>query len=267
MNDAPLRVAVVDDEPLARADLLALLNARGDCDVVTTCTNGTEALASVKRHRPDVLLLDIRMPGNDGIRVVEQLDTGSAPYVIFVTAYDKYALDAFRVHALDYVLKPVQPARLAEALARAREQLRLRSSSSDTPYLKEILVRIGMKDVVVRVSDIDWIEADTYCVQLHTSARTHTLRERMHVLESRLDPRVFARVHRSAIVNLDRVREIEHDGRGDHVIVMKTGARVQTSHARWMEFRELLRSRTTSATTSQTSPPSGRRTAARRPST
>src|SRR6185436_19266926 len=104
-------------------------------------------------------------------------------------------------------------------------------------YWTEILVRIGMKDVVVGVSDIDWIEADTYCAQLHVGSRAYVLRERMHMLESHLDPRAFVRVHRSAIVNLDRVREIEHDGRGDHTIVLTTGARVRTSHARWLEFR------------------------------
>ncbi|HKS06787.1 MAG TPA: LytTR family DNA-binding domain-containing protein [Gemmatimonadaceae bacterium] len=258
-----LRVIVVDDEPLARADILALLDARSDIEVLATCANGTEALRAVEQHRPDVLLLDIRMPGTDGLRVVEELGAPK-PYVIFVTAYDKYAIEAFRVRALDYLLKPVQSARLDEALARAREGAHTQPSA----YLSEILVRVGMKDVVVRVSDVDWIEADTYCVQLHAGAKTHTLRERMHVLESQLDPRVFARVHRSAIVNLDRVSEIEHDGHGDHIIVMKTGARVQTSHARWMEFRDLLKARTTSsATASRTSRPSNSRTAMRRPST
>lgn len=260
---AKLRVVVVDDEPLARADILAVLDASDDCDVVATCANGTEALRAVEQHHPDVLLLDIRMPGTDGLSLVEQLGA-QKPYVIFVTAYDTYAIDAFRVRALDYLLKPVQPARLDEALSRARE----RKAQSRPVYLSEMLVRVGLKDVVVRVSDIDWIEADTYCVQLHAGTKTHTVRQRMHVLESQLDPRVFARVHRSAIVNLDRVSAIEHDGRGDHIIIMKTGARVQTSHARWMEFRELLKARTTSsATASRTSRPSNSRTAARRPST
>lgn len=247
MSETELRVVVVDDEPHARADLVELLSARPNCRVVATCATGAEAVKATGRHKPDVLLLDIRMPGTNGFGVVEQLDRATVPYVIFVTAYDRYAIEAFNVRALDYLLKPVQPERLDEALARAREQLRLRSGSAAGNYWSEILVRVGPRDVVVRVDDIDWIEADTYCVNLHAGARTHVLRERMHVLEGNLDPTVFRRVHRSAIVNLSRVREIEHDGRGDHVIVLSTGARVRTSHSRWLEFRDTLKQRSRAA--------------------
>ncbi len=246
-----LRIVVADDEPHARADLVELLAAHADCEVVATCATGADTLAAVARLHPDVLLLDIRMPGVDGFGVVERLERTDAPYVIFVTAFDRYAVDAFRVRALDYLLKPVLPARLADALGRAREQVRLRAptprnavSPAPPHYWTELLVRIGLRDVVVRVDDVDWIEADTYCVRLHAGARTHVLRERMHVLASHLDPRQFARVHRSAIVNLNRVREIAHDGRGDHVIVLSTGARVRTSHARWLAFRDMMRERT-----------------------
>ena len=256
-----LRVVVVDDEPLAREDIGQVLAGRADVHVVATCANGAEALEAVRRLTPDVLLLDIRMPGLDGFSVVERLKGADLPYVVFVTAFDRFAIDAFRVRALDYLLKPVQPARLDEALDRAREQLGKRSAEDwaasvqsaaqehsrgmDTAtFLTELMVRVGTRDIVVKVDDIDWIQAETYYARLHFRGRSYLYRERMHVLESQLNPRHFARVHRSAIVNLDRVREIVHDNRGDHVVVLSTGARVKTSHQRWLEFRDIMRQRT-----------------------
>jgi two-component system, LytTR family, response regulator len=256
-----LRVVVVDDEPLAREDMMHLLAGRRDVEVVATCANGMEALAAVRRLQPDVLLLDIRMPGLDGFHVVAQLERGELPYVVFVTAFDRFAIDAFRVRALDYLLKPVQPSRLHEALDRAREQLVKRSAEDWTSavhsaarelvnagepaaYLDELMVRVGTRDIVVKVEDVDWIQAETYYVRLHIRGRSYLYRERMHVLEAQLNPRQFARVHRSAIVNLERVREIVHDSRGDHVVVLSTGARVKTSHQRWLEFRDIMRART-----------------------
>ena len=254
-----LRVIVVDDEPLAREDIVQLLSRRAGVHVVATCANGIEALDAVRRLRPDVLLLDIRMPGIDGFGVVERLERRELPYVVFVTAFDRFAIDAFRVRALDYLLKPVQPARLDEALSRAREQLGRRSmedwaasvhdaaaehSRAADSYLTELMVRVGTRDIVIRVDEVDWIQAETYYARLHVRGRSYLYRERMHVLESQLNPRHFARVHRSAIVNLDRVREIVHDNRGDHVIVLSTGARVKTSHQRWLEFRDIMRQRT-----------------------
>jgi two-component system LytT family response regulator len=255
----PLRVVIVDDEPLAREDIGQLLADRPDVSVVATCANGAEALEAVRRHKPDVLLLDIRMPGIDGFGVVSQLDRAELPYVVFVTAFDRFAIDAFRVRALDYLLKPVQASRLDEALERAREQL-MKRGNGDWPasvhaaaedqlrgereYLTELMVRVGTRDIVVKVDEIDWVQAETYYARLHILGRSYLYRERMHVLEARLNPRHFARVHRSAIVNLDRVREIVHDKGGDHVIVLSSGARVKTSHQRWLEFREIMRQRT-----------------------
>jgi two-component system, LytTR family, response regulator len=256
-----LRVVIVDDEPLAREDMAQLLSARNDVEVVATCANGTEALEAVRTARPDVLLLDIRMPGLDGFSVVAQLDRRELPYVVFVTAFDRFAIDAFRVGALDYLLKPVQSARLDEALDRAREQLTRRPSAdwstaiqavareqvrerASPSYLNELMVRVGTRDIIIKVDDVDWIQAETYYARLHVRGRSYLYRERMHVLEARLDPRHFARVHRSAIVNLDRVREIVHDSRGEHVVVLSSGARVKTSHQRWVEFREIMRERT-----------------------
>jgi two-component system LytT family response regulator len=262
--DDPLRVVVVDDELLAREDLVQMLVGRRGISVIATCATGGEAVRAVQRFRPDLLLLDIRMPGLDGFGVVAQLDAELMPYVVFVTAFDRFALEAFRVRALDYLLKPVQPARLDQALSRAREQLRMRavvawaaalksaareqspavaSRPGASGYWSEIMVRAGLRDIVLRVDEIDWVEADTYYARLHVRGRSFLLRERMHVLEASLDPGHFARVHRSAIVNLNRVREIAHDGHGEHVVVLSSGARVRTSHQRWLEFRAIMRER------------------------
>lgn len=256
---SPLRVVVVDDEPLAREDVVHALRGREDVTVSGTCANGVEAIEAVRRLRPDVLLLDIRMPGLDGFGVVSRLERRELPYVVFVTAFDRFAIEAFRVRALDYLLKPVQPARLDEALARAREQLRMRraedwaaalhaaaleqTGQAPAPYWTEVLVRVGTRDLVIRLEEVDWIQAETYYVRLHVRGRSYLFRERMHVLEARLNPRQFSRVHRSAIVNLDRVREIVHDAREGHIVVLSTGARVRTSQQRWQEFREAVRRR------------------------
>jgi two-component system LytT family response regulator len=263
-HPTPLTVLVVDDEPLARADLSQLLLKRDDVSVIGVCASGAEALAAVDTLRPDVLLLDIRMPGVDGFHVVSKLDPANMPYVVFVTAFDRYAVDAFRVRALDYVLKPVQETRLNDALSRARDQLRLRSianwaesmqamarqhfgsvapATARQPYWTEIHVRIGTRDVVVPVSDITWIEADTYYARLHVGTRSYLYRERMHVLEANLDPKRFVRVHRSAIVNVTQVREIRHAGRGEHHVVLSSGHVIKASRPRWNVFRAAMRRR------------------------
>jgi two-component system LytT family response regulator len=261
----PLRVVVVDDEPLARDDLTQLLARRSDVAVVGVCSNGGEAIAATRKLSPDVLLLDIRMPGLNGFHVVAQLDPACMPYVVFVTAFDRYAVEAFRVRALDYLLKPVQEHRLNEALVRARDQLRMRAmvdwaaslhkaareqaqgggavEAAPQRYWSEIMVRVGTREVIIRVNDITWVEADTYYVRLHVGERSYLYRERMHVLEANLDPRRFIRVHRSAIVNVNHVREIRHDGRGEHYVVLGTGRLIKASRPRWLGFRAAMQRR------------------------
>ena len=256
--DDPMRVLVVDDEPLARDDLVRLLMGRRGVSIVGTCSSGRQTVDLVARLRPDLLFLDIQLPGLDGFEVVSRIDPAYRPYVVFVTAFDRYAIDAFHVRALDYLLKPVSAMRLDDALSRARERLRSRAVeraaaldgerersliTTSGEYWNDLVVRIGLRNIIVRADEIDWIEADGYYARIHVRGRSYLLRERMHVLETRLDPARFARVHRSAIVNLSRVSEIENDGQGEHVIVLTTGARVRTSHARWLEFREVMRRR------------------------
>lgn len=255
----PLRLLLVDDDPLARRGLRRQLERLGDIEVVSECANATDAIAAATRLAPDVVLLDIEMPGEDGFAVAEALQAGDAPYVIFVTAYDRYAVEAFRHRALDYVLKPPAPERLADALERARTQRDARkllawanrvqdTSDAAAPngadYLQEILVRVAMRNVVVRVSELDWIEADSYYARLHVGGREYLLREPLHLLERRLDPQRFVRVHRSAIVNIRRVREVRYERTGERTIVLSTGARVRVSRNRWRAFATQLRERT-----------------------
>lgn len=259
--DEPLRVLIVDDDPLARRGVQRLLDRRAGARVIGECAHARDAVAAVERLKPDVVLLDVEMPGDDGFSVAATLEGADAPYIIFVTAYDRYAVDAFRHRALDYVLKPPAPERLGEALDRARSQRdarrmlqwanRLHSAVTDaTPipsepgYLDEILVRVAMRDVIVQAADIDWIEADSYYARLHVGSREYLLREPLHLLARRLDPAQFVRVHRSAIVNLKRVREVRYERTGERVIVLSTGAHVRVSRNRWKGFAGQLRERT-----------------------
>lgn len=257
-----LRVMVVDDDPFARRGLMRLLGDRPDVRVVGEFAGGEQALAGVKRLAPDAVLLDIEMPGRSGFDVADALRAADGPYVIFVTAHDRYAVDAFRLRALDYVLKPVDRPRLFEALSRARRERGTRrllewaggvrtavaSSASNQPgapaYLAELMVRIANRDIVVPVAEVDWIEADSYYARLHVGAREYLLRESLDKLERRLDPRQFVRVHRSAIIRLDRVREVRRMAAGDRSVVLGTGARVRVSRKRWKPFVRCLRERT-----------------------
>lgn len=260
-SDEPLRVLIVDDDPLARRGVQRLLDRGGNTQVIGECADARQAIAIVARLKPDVVLLDIEMPGDDGFSVADALKSNEAPYIIFVTAYDRYAVDAFRHHALDYVLKPPSADRLSEALDRARAQRdarrmlqwanRVHSAVADgspaagsSDHLTEILVRVAMRDVIVQVADIDWIEADSYYARLHVGAREYLLREPLHLLERRLDPQRFVRVHRSAIVNVRRVREVRYERTGERIIVLSTGARVRVSRNRWKWFAGQLRERT-----------------------
>lgn len=240
----PLRVLVVDDEPIARRGLRKLLAAEPDVDVVGEARDGREAVAAIRRLKPDLVLLDVQMPELDGIGVVRELASGELPEVIFVTAYDRYAIAAFDLHAVDYVLKPVQAKRFAVALSRARRRLasgrpaelaerieRLLGEygqAGSTP--DRILVRSGSKAFFVKLDDIGWLEASGNYVRLHTPARDPRalVRETLAHLAEWLPPN-FLRVHRSAIVNLDAVAEVQTLPSGDGEILLKTGVRVGLS--------------------------------------
>ena len=248
-----LRVLVVDDEPLARQAIRLLLAGDPEVEVVGECS-GVDGAAAIERTRPDLLFLDVQMPVVDGFDLLEQVGLERAPQVVFVTAWSEHALRAFDVHAVDYLLKPVEDERFATALARAKEQVRLRRGGAPAPgggglgallrersrQTRRIVVPDRDKSLVLDVDTIDWIEAADYYAQLHVGGRTHLLRETMNELAERLDPERFVRVHRSAIVNLDRVRSITPLERGDRMLELADGSRVRLSRTRREAFEQKL---------------------------
>lgn len=263
---APVRVLIVDDEPLAREGIRLLLERDPEVEVVGECADGAEAVRAALEHEPDLLLLDVQMPEMDGFQVLRALPAEQLPVVIFVTAYDHYALQAFEVHALDYLLKPFDDERFERALARAKAQVRREqigglsrslaallgayggsSASGDRAapppaagHLTRLVVKSGGRIVFLDARDVDWIEAADYYVRLHSGGKTHLLRESMAALEAKLDPERFVRIHRSAIVNLDRVRELQPWFRGQHAVILKDGTRLTLSRGRRARLEELL---------------------------
>jgi two-component system LytT family response regulator len=231
-----LRALIVDDEPLARETLRLLLTRDAEIELAGDCS-GVDAEELIGRTKPDILFLDIQMPEVDGFELLERIRPNSVPAIVFVTAYDQYALKAFEVHALDYLLKPFDDRRFAEALARAKEQARRKGEPG---YVRRFLVRLREKVIFVRADDVDWIEAADYYSSLHVAGRAHLLRETMNDLEKQLDPERFVRIHRSAIVNVERVREMHPLFRGDAMLVLEDGTQLKLSRARRDEFERLL---------------------------
>ena len=204
---AKIRTIVVDDEPLARSNLTVLLRLDPEVEFVAECGSGKEALAEIRKRKPDLVFLDVQMPECDGFDVVEQLGKDLPHAVVFVTAYDQYALKAFEAGAIDYLLKPFDNARFGRALCRAKERV---TQSQEFPGKADRFVIKGAGQITfVKISDIDWIEAADYYACLHVRTKTHLLRRRMSELERELDQTAFCRIHRSTIVNLNRIRGLE----------------------------------------------------------
>jgi two-component system, LytTR family, response regulator len=249
----PLRVAVVDDEPLAREALRLLLATDPEVTVAFDCI-GIDAPALIERLRPDLLFLDVQMPEVDGFQVLEAVDPAALPATVFVTAHGEYAVRAFEVHAIDYLQKPFDDARFFKALARAKERLRLAGATDAADRLlallgdraagrqpiERFLVRERGRVIVVRADEVDWIESADYYATLHVGGASHLLRQTMADLEASLDPRRFVRVHRKAIVNIDRVREVHPLFRGDCMLVLEGGTQVKLSRTRRDDFERLL---------------------------
>jgi two-component system LytT family response regulator len=237
------RTLIVDDEPLARQRLRKLLEADPDIAILGECGDGQQALADLRELRPDLVFLDVQMPVLDGFGVLQGLAGTPLPVVIFVTAHDRYALKAFDVHALDYLLKPFDKARFTTALTRAKAQLRQGAAAALDQRLQELLqtvegrrhgaerlmVKSGGRITFVRSADIDWIEAAGNYVRLHVGKEDHLLRESLTALEKRLDAGRFVRVHRSTIVNVDRIREIQPAWGADYVIILRDGKELALS--------------------------------------
>jgi two-component system, LytTR family, response regulator len=232
-----LRVLVVDDEPLARSNLTVLLRLNGDIEVVAECGSGLEAVAEVRSQKPDLLFLDVQMPECDGFDVLELLGGDLPPAVIFVTAYDEYALRAFEAGALDYLLKPFDNARFNRALGRAKE--RIAHGSDPQRRIERVAVKSAGQVAFLRISEIDWIEAADYYVCLHVGSKTHMLRRSMSELAQELDPRVFCRIHRSTIVNLDRTCGLELNEAGEYDVLLDNGTKLRLSR----RYRTQLESR------------------------
>jgi two-component system LytT family response regulator len=238
---AEIRALIVDDEALARERVRTLLAGESDVELVGECVGGQEAVDAILEQRPDLVFLDVQMPDANGFEVIEAVGPERLPAVVFLTAYDEYALRAFEVHALDYVLKPIEPARFASTLERARRALGdakdqrlhdlLDARAAREAPVDRLVVRTRGKVWFLRPSEIDWIEADGKHVKLHVGNATHVLRQKLGDLEGRLAPHGFVRVHRSAIVNVDRIQELEPWFHGEYVVILKDGTTLTSSAA------------------------------------
>lgn len=256
-----IRTLIVDDEPIARAGLRRMLGDDADLAVAGECSNGAEAVAFLQRHAVDLLLLDVQMPVLDGLGVLAALAASpppdGMPVTLLLTAHDSYAVQAYEAQVLDYVVKPFSEQRLAQAIARAKRTILERriaaaaaglaaSRSAELPaasaegYATRILVPTTNGSRLLAVCDIDWIEAADYCVRVRAGDHTYVVRGTLDSFEGRLDPRQFVRSHRSVIVNLDRIQEIQPDFHGKHVLLVRGGARLPLSRARRAGIERLL---------------------------
>jgi two-component system, LytTR family, response regulator len=233
-----IRTLVVDDEPLARRNLTVLLRHDPDIGSIAECGSGEEAIEEIRRTRPDLVFLDVQMPECDGFDVLEMLGSGVAPTVVFVTAHDEYALRAFDAGALDYLLKPFDDARFQRALNRAKDKL-AHYAERGVRAVERLVVRNLGQILFLSVSEIDWIEAANYYACLHVGNETHLLRRALADLERDLDPGKFCRIHRSIIVNLDRVRGLELKEDGEYEVVLNSKVRLRLSR----RFRKDLQHR------------------------
>ena len=264
MQLPPLKAMIVDDEPLASRIVRRFLEEEGDIEIVEECSNGQEALEAIKRLRPDLLFLDVQIPVVNGLEVLASLEPDEMPYVIFVTAYDEYALQAFEYHAVDYLLKPLDPERFKKAVRHVKEQIRQHQESkffhqvtallsqyraeaiveqaAEESYPSRLEIRSPGNVTFVDVGEIDWIEAADNYVVLHTTSGSYLMRESMSRLETMLDPQKFIRVHRSGIVNLSRVRELRTRRFGDRVVVLQDGTEVRVSRVQKDRLEQVLKS-------------------------
>ncbi|HEY6764142.1 MAG TPA: LytTR family DNA-binding domain-containing protein [Candidatus Sulfotelmatobacter sp.] len=232
-----IRALIVDDEPLARSNLALLLRPHEDVHLLSECGSGQEALEKIRGEKPDLVFLDVQMPECDGFDVLEMLGTNLPPAVVFVTAYDQYALRAFEAGALDYLLKPFDNDRFEVALDRARQ--RILKDTGQRRKLHRLAIKSAGQVSFINISEIDWIEAADYYACLHVGPKTHLLRRSMSELEEELEPALFCRVHRSTIVNLDRVQGLKLTEDGEYDVLLDHGQRLKLSR----RYRKLLQSR------------------------
>ena len=245
-----IRAVIVDDEELGRDRIQTLLEQQSDVEIVAVCADGQSAVETIEQTQPDLVFLDVQMPGMDGFEVLSNLDPSKVPAVVFVTAHDGHAVRAFETHALDFLLKPFDQTRFEKALERARTQLaakKQQAANNGSPafdsrlvslleelreerkYPERLIVKSSGRVFFVRTEDIDWVEASGNYVKIHTKSEAHLLRESMKNMEAKLDPKIFVRIHRSAIVNIDRIKELEPWFHGEYIVIMRDGTRLTAS--------------------------------------
>ena len=234
---AKAEVLIVDDEPLARDRIREMLKGDREVEIIGEAGNGREAIEAIALHAPDIVFLDVQMPDMDGFEVLKTLKMKRLPLIIFCTAYDQHALRAFDVHAIDYLMKPFDRKRFANALDHAKDQLKLPAGDPDAErimkllnelkgakYLERFAIKKGETVIFVRAEDVDSIEAEGNYVRLNLASTSHLVRETINNVESKIDPRIFVRIHRSTIVNMNRVKELQSWGRGEYRVVLHSGA-------------------------------------------
>ena len=248
-----IRTMVVDDEPMARERLVGLLGQEKDIELIGECADGSQAISAIQSHQPDLVFLDVQMPACDGFGVIQHVGADRMPAVVFVTAYDEYALKAFEVHAIDYLLKPFGRDRFQQTLQHARAHVERRRAGDlgkrlmalvqdikpEPQRMDRLVVKSGGRVFFLRTDDIEWVEAAGNYVRLHLAADSHLFRETMNNMESRLDGQRFVRIHRSRIVNTDRIKELQPWFNGEYVVVLHNGTRLTLSRG----YREKLQDR------------------------
>jgi two-component system, LytTR family, response regulator len=243
MKNAPIRALIADDEALARKFIRRMLKDDHDVEIVGECSNGKEAVAMIRKHNPDLVFLDVQMPEMNGFAVLEAIGLERLPEIIFATAYEQYAIRAFELHALDYLLKPFDQARFKEAVKHAKERFRsvrqnegrrqisalLESIKNKPQYLDRLVIKAGGRITFLSTCEINWIEADDKYVHLHTNKGSPMVRQTLSAMETQLDPRKFRRIHRSAIVNVERIKELQPLFSGEHSILLEDGTKLTLS--------------------------------------
>src|SRR5262249_19756721 len=250
MNQAKVTALIVDDEALARKFIRRMLKEDRDVEVVGECNDGKSAVAMIQKHKPAIVFLDVQMPAMDGFTVLEAIGLERLPEIIFTTAYEKYAIRAFELHALDYLLKPFDQTRFQDAIHHAKERLsqhqpdagRLQISAllenvkAQSKYLERLIIKADGPISFLHTRDINWIEADDKYVHLHTAKASRMVRQTLSAMETQLDPKQFQRIHRSAIVNIERIKELEPTFNGEHVVLLDDGTKLTLSRT----YREKL---------------------------
>ena len=267
----PIRALIVDDEPLARQIIRSLLASDPEVVVMGECSNGAQAIEVMTSEKPDLVFLDVQMPEKTGLEVLKEVGPDQMPVVIFTTAYDRYALKAFEVQALDYLLKPFDDERFESAVNRAKKQVRQKEighlsqklfslldhtglvpspttasppqqaeKTDASPYLHRIMIKGSGPIFFLKVEEIDWIEAADYYAELHVGDQAHLLRESLKSLEDKLNPAHFMRIHRSTIVNLDRIHKLQPDARGDYQVILRDGGKLRLGRGKKDELQSRL---------------------------